>query len=123
MFLGVPKSLVQRLGWTTLSYGVSQAIRLVTNVVLARLLAPEILGIMALVNAIRTGVQLLSDVGINQNIVSNPRGTDPDFYDTAWTLQALRGVALAALCAFLAIPAARFFNHPELAAILPVASI
>jgi O-antigen/teichoic acid export membrane protein len=123
MFLGVPKSLVQRLGWTSLSYGISQAIRLVTNVVLARLLAPEILGIMALVNAIRTGVQLLSDVGINQNIVSNPRGSDPDFYDTAWTLQALRGVALAALCASLAIPAARFFNHAELAAILPVASI
>ena len=123
MFLGVPKSLAQRLGWTTLSYGVSQTIRLLTNVVLARLLAPEILGIMAVVNSIRTGIQLLSDVGINQNIVSNPRGADPDFYDTAWTLQALRGLALAMLCAALAIPAARFFNHPELAAILPVASI
>jgi len=123
MFLGVPKSLVQRLGWTTLSYAVSQVIRLANNVVLARLLAPPIFGLMAVVNSIRTGVELLSDVGIFQNIVSNPRGSDPDFYDTAWTLQALRGLALAVLCILLAVPVARFFNYPELAAILPVASL
>lgn len=123
MFLGVPKSLVQRLGWTSLTYGLSQAMRLLTNVVLARLLAPEILGIMAVVNAIRTGVQLLSDMGIHQNIVSNPKGAEPDFYDTAWTIQAIRGVLLAGICAAIALPAAHFFEHPELAAILPVASI
>jgi O-antigen/teichoic acid export membrane protein len=123
MFLGVPKSIVVRLGWTTLSYAGVQAIRLLNNVILARLLAPPILGLMALVNAIRTGVELMSDVGILQSIVSNPRGSDPDFYDTAWTLQALRGLALAAFCMILAIPAARFFNYPELAAILPVASL
>lgn len=123
MFLGVPKSLVQRLGWTSLTYGLSQAMRLLNNVVLARLLAPEILGIMAVVNAIRTGVQLLSDMGIHQNIVSNPKGAEPDFYDTAWTIQAIRGFLLAAICAAVAFPAARFFEHPELAAILPVASI
>jgi O-antigen/teichoic acid export membrane protein len=123
MFLGVPKSLVVRLGWTTLSYGCGQVLRLLNNVILARLLAPPIFGLMALVNAIRTGVELLSDVGVIQNIVSNPRGSEPDFYDTAWTLQALRGVVLAILCMVLAVPIARFFDYPELAAVLPVASL
>ena len=47
---------------------------------------------MALVNAIRTGVELLSDVGIMQNIISTPGGDNPAFYDTAWTLQVVRGV-------------------------------
>ena len=74
MFLGVPKSLVVRLGWTTLSYGCGQVLRLLNNVILARLLAPPIFGLMALVNAIRTGVELLSDVGIIQNIVSSQIG-------------------------------------------------
>jgi O-antigen/teichoic acid export membrane protein len=115
--------MVVRLGWTSGSYGVAQALRLLNNVILARLLAPPIFGLMAIVNAIRTGIELLSDVGIIQNIVSNPRGDDPNFYDTAWTLQAVRGLLLAALCILLAVPAARFFSYPQLAAILPVASL
>ena len=123
MFLGVPKSIVVRLGWMTVSYGAVQLLRLLNNVILARLLAPPIFGLMAVVNAIRTGVELLSDVGIMQNIISNPRGEDPIFYDTAWTLQALRGLVLAALCMLLAVPIARFFNYPQLAVILPVASL
>ena len=123
MFLGVPKSLVVRLGWTSASYGVVQVLRVVNNVILARLLTPSIFGLMALVNSIRTGVELLSDVGIMQNIISSPRGEDPLFYDTAWTLQALRGLLLGALSIALAVPMARFFNYPQLAAILPVASL
>lgn len=123
MFLGVPKSLVQRLGWTTVSYGIAQLLRLLNNVILARLLAPPIFGLMAVVNAVRTGVELLSDVGILQNIISNPKGNDPLFYDTAWTLQVLRGLTLAAFSILLAVPIARFFNYPELATIMPVASL
>ena len=123
MFLGVPKSMVVRLGWVTFSYGTVQFLRLLNNVILARILAPPIFGLMAIVNAIRTGVELLSDVGIMQNIISSPRGEDPLFYDTAWTLQALRGLVLAALCIVLAVPIARFFDYPQLAAILPVASL
>jgi O-antigen/teichoic acid export membrane protein len=123
MFFGVPKSMIIRLGWTSLSYGVGQFLRLLNNVILARLLAPQIFGLMAVVNAIRTGVELLSDVGINQNIVTNPRGHEPQFYNTAWTLQALRGVSLAVLCVLLAFPLSRFFGYPQLAQILPVASL
>jgi O-antigen/teichoic acid export membrane protein len=123
MFLGVPKSIAVRLGWMSMSYGAVQLLRLLNNVILARLLAPPIFGLMAVVNAIRTGVELLSDVGIMQNIISNPRGEDPLFYDTAWTLQAIRGLILATLCMLLAVPIARFFNYPQLAIILPVASL
>ena len=123
MFLGVPKSIAVRLGWMSMSYGAVQLLRLLNNVILARLLAPPIFGLMAVVNAIRTGVELLSDVGIMQNIISNPRGDDPLFYDTAWTLQAIRGLILATVCMLLAVPIARFFNYPQLAIILPVASL
>lgn len=123
MFMGVPISLVKRLGWTTAGYGFGQFMRLVNNVILARLLAPQIFGLMAVVNSIRTGVELLSDVGITQNIISNPEGDSPDFYDTAWTLQVMRGLGLACASIILAIPIARFFNYPQLAHILPVASL
>ncbi len=123
MFLGVPKSLIVRLGWTTFSYGAANLVRLLNNVILARLLSPSIFGLMAVVNAVRTGVELLSDVGITQNIISSPKGNEPIFYDTAWTLQVLRGFMLAAACAILSVPISRFFNYPQLAQILPVASL
>src|SRR5439155_8653576 len=123
MFLGVPKSFVVRLGWTTASYGAGQFLRLLNNVILARMLAPPIFGLMAIVNSIRTGVELLSDIGITQNIISSPNGDDPLFYDTAWTLQVMRGFLLAGASIVLAVPIARFFNYPELAEILPVASL
>ena len=123
MYLGVPRSLIVRLGWTTLGYGGVQAIRLLNNIILTRLLAPPIFGLMALINAIRTGVELLSDVGIVQNIVSNPRGAEPDFQDTAWTLQAIRGFFLAIACLVLAVPLGSFFNSHELTLLLPLASL
>jgi O-antigen/teichoic acid export membrane protein len=115
--------MVARLGWLSLNYGANQVLRLVNNLILTRLLSPPIFGLMAVVMAIRTGFELLSDVGVSQNIVSNPRGEDPDFYNTAWTLQVLRGFVLASLCLLLSVPLARFFDHPELGQILPVAAL
>ena len=118
-----PKSLLVNLGWTTIAYGIVQVLRLVNNVVLSRLLAPQLLGLMLIVNTIRIGIELLSDVGIVQNIVRNPRGDTPEFYDTAWVVTAVRGFILGALCFLLSDVAARFFENPQLAVILPVASL
>ena len=92
----ISREMLVRLSWTTTAFGVIQLLRLVNNVVLARLLSPPLLGLMLIVNSIRTGVELLSDVGINQNIVSNREGHTPEFYDTAWTISVIRGVVLGA---------------------------
>ena len=72
--LGVPKSMVVRLGWVVLTYGAVQFLRLLNNVILTRLLEPSVFGLMSLVVAIRVGMELVSDLGVTQNIVSNPRG-------------------------------------------------
>lgn len=119
----LPRSILTRLGWSTAGYGVVQVLRLVNNVVLARLLAPELFGIMIIVNTVRTGIELTSDIGIGQNIVSNPRAEEPDFYDTAWTLQVARGIALGLLCVVLAWPIAWFYRNGELFGIFTVAAL
>ena len=119
----VPRDLVVRLGWTTTSFGISQLLRFANNIILARLLSPPLLGLMLIVNSIRTGVELLSDVGINQSIVSNRQGHTPEFYDTAWTITAIRGGVLGAFCFAFAGFFANFFEKPELATILPVIAL
>ena len=116
------RSVTERLGWTTGSYAVAQAFRLVNNVVLARLLAPELFGIMLIVNTLRTGVELLSDIGIGQNIISNKNGEDPAFYNTAWVLQILRGILLAIICISFTYPISQFYNSQTIYKIVPVNS-
>jgi O-antigen/teichoic acid export membrane protein len=115
--------LIRGTAWTIGAFGFGQAIRLGTNVVLARLLAPELFGIMVIVNSIRTGVDLISDIGIGQNLVQNKNAEKPDFYNTAWTLGLLRGVLLWVLSLLVALPVAQFYQAPILAAVFPVAAL
>ena len=75
--------LLRNAVWTVGSFGLSQGLRLVMNIILARLLAPELFGIMVIVNSLRTGIELLSDVGIGQNVIYHKDGNDPEFYNTA----------------------------------------
>ncbi|TCJ32809.1 oligosaccharide flippase family protein [Parafrankia sp. BMG5.11] len=109
--------------WITAQHGIQQILRLGTNVILARLLAPELLGVMLLINTLRTGGELLSDLGIGQSIVSDPRGRESDFYNTAWTIQILRGLVLFVAALLAASPLADLYDSPELGIILPIAAL
>jgi O-antigen/teichoic acid export membrane protein len=90
-----------RMLWSLASFASSYGFRLGANVVLTRLLAPEVFGIMVVIHAMRLGIELLSDVGIEQNIVRHKEGLEPRFFNTAWTLQIIRGIGLTTI--FLAI--------------------
>jgi O-antigen/teichoic acid export membrane protein len=109
--------------WTTASFGFVQAVRLGTNIVLARLLSPELFGLMLIINTLRTGADLFSDVGIGQNLISNRNAERPTFYNTAWTLQLLRGLLLALMFSALSIPLADFYGAPVLALAIPAVSL
>lgn len=102
--------------------GASQALRLAGNLLLSHMLFPEAFGLMALVNMLLIGLQLLSDLGLQPAIVRHARGDERDFLDTAWTIGVLRGVVLWAIGSALAWPMAVFYGEPALALIVPVAS-
>ena len=78
--------------WTVLSYGAGQGLRVVNSLILTRMLLPAAFGRMALVTTLIVGMALLSDLGLNQSIVQSKRGDDPMFLNTAWTIQAIRGI-------------------------------
>ena len=106
-------------GWVTGAFILQQIVRLGTSILLAWLLAPGLLGTMVLINTLRTGVELLTDVGLGQSIVSNPRGNEPAFYNTAWTLQIVRGAALTIIALALSIPVAELYDNAALRYLLP----
>jgi O-antigen/teichoic acid export membrane protein len=109
--------------WTTGGYAVTQAVRLAANLVLTRLLSPSMFGVMSLVNTFVQGLQGFSDVGIGPAIVQNKRGDEPAFLNTAWTIQALRGVALTAVATSIAWPVAHLYNDRQLLWLMPAVGL
>lgn len=108
---------------TTGGFAASQAIRLASNLILTRLLFPEAFGMMALISVILMGLYQFTDVGITPSILQSKRGDDRAFLNTAWTIQALRGICLWLVACALAWPAAQVYGAPELVQLLPVAAL
>ncbi|ROM95430.1 oligosaccharide flippase family protein [Pseudomonas brassicacearum] len=94
--LSLRRRAISAGAWNLGALVASQAIRLGGNLVMARLLMPEIFGVMIIATTVSVVLHLLSDVGLRQNIIQSPRGDDPVFLNTAWTVQILRGVVLFA---------------------------
>jgi len=115
--------VMRSTSWILLGYGGSQALRLGSNLILTRLLFPEAFGLMALVGLVTMGLMLFSDVGIAPSIAQSKRGDDPDFLNTAWSIQVMRGVILFTVACALALPLAAFYGAPELATYLPIAAV
>ena len=80
--------------WNFAGNGVSQIIRFGSNLVLTRLLAPQLFGIMAIATIVMLGLGLFSDLGVRPVIVRSARGHDHAFLNTAWIVQIIRGVLL-----------------------------
>jgi len=132
------KTLKQRVvksgSWVIFGHLFSQAMRLGSNLVLTRLLVPEMFGVMAVVSVIMGGLAMFSDVGLLQNIVQSKRGEEPDYLNTAWTIQIIRGfvVFMIALLASIVlyylgqqgyIPQDTVYANVELPFILAIVSM
>lgn len=91
--------------WNLVSQVASQVMRLGGNLIMARLLLPEMFGVMVIATTVSILLHLLSDVGLRQNIIQSHRGDAPDFLNTAWTVQIIRGFLLFALTLLLALGA------------------
>jgi len=108
--------------WTIVGYGSGQMIRLIGNILVSRLVLPEAFGIMALLNILTLGLAMFSDVGIEAAIVQHRRGDEPRFYNTAWTVQILRGFCMFLIACLLAWPVSMLYDEPRLLTLLPVAA-
>ncbi|MBW4420221.1 MAG: oligosaccharide flippase family protein [Myxacorys californica WJT36-NPBG1] len=120
MAASLKKLAVRGAIWTILGYGSGQALRLVNNLILTRLLVPEFFGLMAFVVTLRMGIELFSDFGISQSIVNNKRGEDPIFLNTAWTLQIIRGVQIWLISLLLTYPITKFYGDDRLFILIPL---
>lgn len=120
---GVKAKALRSTFWSVVGVFGQNGIRLLSNIVLTRLLFPEAFGLMALVQVFIVALQTFSDIGIQTSIMQSKRGDDPNFLNTAWTLQIIRGFGLWLGACALAWPAAQIYGQPELLLLLPATAL
>jgi len=120
---GIKGRLLKGATFETAGFGAAQAIRLVSNMALTRLLLPEAFGLAALVLMVNQALVMFSDVGFEPALIQNKRGGEEKFLNTAWTLQVVQGVFLTMLAILIAYPMAKFYGHPELTLLISLGSV
>jgi len=81
----------------------SQLLRFCSSLVLTRLLAPEMYGLMALGNVVVAAVVLMSDVGLIQCIIQRKEVPSQRFLNTVYATQIARGLILSAVLVVFAV--------------------
>jgi lipopolysaccharide exporter len=119
--IDAPDSLLVRTargaGWVMAWRLGMRALGLVSTLVLVRLIAPADFGIIALATSFMQSIDGMLTLGTEEAVIREA-APDRDFYDTAYTLNLLRGLSVTVLVAALAYPAADFFADPRLGPVL-----
>lgn len=95
------KRFVGTAGWSLAGHFMAQALRLGSNLILTRLLAPELFGVMSVAYMVFTGIAMLSDVGLGAIASQSRRGNEPVFLNVLWIVQLARGVAMTLIALVL----------------------
>ena len=109
--LSLKKRVSTSTAWVFAGHMSSQILRLASNLIMTRLLVPDMFGVMALVTVFMMGIAMFSDVGLQQNIVQSKKGEDQSYLDTAWSVQILRGILIFIIA--LLISLALFFAQQQ----------
>lgn len=110
---GVRKRLTVGAIWTAGGRVVSNLLGLVSTLALARLLTPADFGLVALATIVLSIIAAITELSLSSALIQqqSPRR---EHYDTAWTLNTLRGAAIAVLLVAAAYPFAWAYQDDRL---------
>ena len=92
------RTLRQRLlvstTYSTIEFGSSAVLRLVSTVIMSRLLDPATFGVFAVVNLFLYIIQTFTDIGLRPIALSHERKLTHEFLQSIWTVKIVRGLLL-----------------------------
>jgi O-antigen/teichoic acid export membrane protein len=97
-----------------------QVIRFARNMVLARWLAPDAFGMMAILLSVNSAVNAFMDVGAREALIQDSRAGEAKYLQTAWLLTFARGMFLCVILTAAAPFVAAFYGNDSLAGMLRV---
>lgn len=105
--------IVSSIGWKLLEKGGSQVVKLVVQIIMARLLAPDEFGMLAIMLVFVNIGNVIVQSGLNTALIQDPDVTKND-YSTVFWLSFIISVVLYALLFFTAPLIAAFYVQPGL---------
>jgi O-antigen/teichoic acid export membrane protein len=81
--------------WNLLTTIASQTLRLISNLIMTRLLMPEAFGMIAMASVVLTALSLFTDIGLGRSIIREKDGDSDHFLRVAWVVKILRGAVVA----------------------------
>src|SRR5256885_7889732 len=115
------KNLARRVAsavsWMVASRWIDRIIGLLSVAILARLLLPADFGIVGYAMLMIGILELFTGISTDTELIRR-KHADRGYYDAAWTMNVLQGLAIGALMIALAHPAAAFFHEPRLVDIM-----
>lgn len=126
-FLGHSDGTLQRKAirsgvWVGLSSAVVAILSFARSMIMARLLTPEIFGLMAICSMSIRMIEIFTETGFGAALIHRQQRFE-DARDTAFTLMVLRGVGLSVLAFIIAPWAAAFYDQPILETLVAVVGI
>jgi O-antigen/teichoic acid export membrane protein len=115
----IDKKIASGAAWMVAFKLIDRGLGLISTVVLARLLAPDDFGLVAMATVIIAALQLLVAFSLDVPLIQNPHAGRAQF-DTAWTINLLFGLGAAAIVALLGHPAALYYSDARLEAVVYV---
>jgi len=127
------KKVINTFLWSLLEFISSKFLRLASNLILTRLLFPDLFGLIAIIYVVISSVAMLTDIGVGPYLIQHKKDNSPDILNTAWTLQIIRGVVVWLVICALSIclyyyqslgllNANSVYSHEQLPLLIAIAS-
>jgi O-antigen/teichoic acid export membrane protein len=109
---------------TSLTFGLQAVIRLISSLILTRVLLPEAYGIITILLSILFVIGNILDTNVSLFIIRDKNAEQPRYLNTAWTMRLGRSLLSATVLFFLApLIANKGYNLPDLTLPLRVFSL
>jgi lipopolysaccharide exporter len=117
----LPDSLLARTakgaGWVIGFRVVTRLLGIASTLTLVRLLGPGDFGLVALATSFAQTIDMIANMSVHEAIIRE-RAPDRAMYDTAFTMNLIRGLFTSAVVVAGAGAAARFFHEPRMVPVL-----
>ena len=113
--------------WGSITLGATHVakifLRLLSTVILTRLLYPEAFGYMAIVTSAVLIISLSTDIGIKPFLIRYPGILGESMLDVVWTLKLLRGVTLFMVILLISGSLGDFYGDEKIANLLRIVAV
>lgn len=97
------KKIARSAGLSSAEFAVKFGLRLVSTVILTRMLAPDIYGVFAVVLVYQYMLEMFSDLGLRSFVITKEGALDDDLIQTCWTASILRGAFILTISGLIAL--------------------